>query len=75
MIGSKGSDKVVSDDESDLDSLYDMTTSLGSKGSYRVVSDDKSDLEGSKVLGNDDVVQQYNMESRPNRKSERNLTR
>ena len=57
-VGSKDSDRFISDSQSDLDNLNNGMTSSGSKGSYRVVIDDGSNLEGSKVL-NKKTVDQY----------------
>ena len=52
----RGSDKVVCNDQSDLDNLYNMIASVGSKGSDRVMSDDKSNLEVSKAMSDDTTV-------------------
>ena len=52
----------------DINNIYDEITNL-TKGSDRVTSDDKSDLEGSKVMSDDNTVDQYNqMALRPEEK-------
>ena len=59
------------DDESYLDDINDMKTSLESKRPAGAVMDDKSHLEGSKSMSNDKTEHQYNMTLRPKSKSKR----